>query len=419
MNLSRNSLETIDSNWCHHFHSLKTLIFDHNKISTVENCTSNFNIDFLSISHNHLKVLNGSLFPINLKKLNLSGNLIRMIENRPFQLLENLEVLDISKNKLENLPFALFVNLKNLTHLDVSFNNFAEINVGVFHGLGHLTFLNLSNINLPDIEAAVFFSMENLTEIDVSANGIVDLDTKTLFEFCSKLSHFSIDSNSFTCFDLSQIFMQAKAKNISISTGSSYTKTNILGISCVEEYQEPSNISKSTHQLKNFFDNDFKRSSFYKFFGSYKQSSRDDVKELIKVQKDFLKNITREISNSEKNILNNFLSEQRNNPNSENTDMFLQKLLTVIEADQGQHDERNLTSKLLTILEQQSEASAQRAENPEMEDMISSLGNLKLTFIIFMLILAVICIFVVYKRIFVYSETDDISLTDLPRGAYP
>ncbi|XP_045462948.1 leucine-rich repeat-containing protein let-4-like [Harmonia axyridis] len=319
LNLSRNSLESMDSNWCHHFHSLKNLILDHNRISTVENCTSNFNIDVLSFSNNNITILNGPLFPIKLRKLNLSGNLMKVLKNRPFQLLKNLEFLDISKNKLDNLPFELFVNLKKLSYLDVSFNNLVKINVGVFHGLVSLKFLNLA-----DIETGAFFSTKNLTEIDISGNAITDLDAKTLFKFCSKLAFLNIDGNSFTCSDLSQIFVQAEEKKISIYPGSSYGGTNFLGISCNEDYHGSSNVSKSTNQLENFFENGFKLSSFYKFFESFKQPSRNDNRELIEIQKDFIRNISSAISK----ILNDFLVEEKKIRRTENTDIYLQKLLS-------------------------------------------------------------------------------------------
>lgn len=393
LNLSRNSLEIMDSNWCLHFHSLKNLIIDHNKIKSLVNCTSNVNMDILSISNNLLNVLDSSKFPTNLKILDVSANQIAEIKNKPFENLSKLRILNLSKNKLNNLPFELFVNLKNLTHLDVSSNNLMTVNQGVFHGLISLKFLNLSSIDASNIEGRVFYSAQNLIDIDLTKNNLIDIDIESLFGFCENLQYLRLDGNSFTCTDLSKILLQAEKRNVSTSYGVSYGKTNMNGIECFEDQYDP---KSNQSYVMDFFERDFKKSSFFKYFSAFKQPPQNNFQEFLEIEKELLKNISGTMEKWVEKVIEDLTSEREDRRKIEETSRLLQRMMKIIESEEGSSKNNNLTSELFTMLNQENRA-ALTAENSDMQSVTSALNSLNLMFFVCILLFIAFCVVRFFK----------------------
>jgi hypothetical protein len=108
---------------------------------------------------------------VNLKKLNLTLNLLTCLPNQIWNL-KNLTELSLSSNQLTSLPEQIG-NLKNLTSLHLSSNQITSLPEQIGN-LENLTVLDLSSnefINLPE----QIRNFQNLKELDLSYNNFINL----------------------------------------------------------------------------------------------------------------------------------------------------------------------------------------------------------------------------------------------------
>jgi len=114
VNASHNTVKWFDQELPH----LQKLNLSHNRIHLFKFDRLRENLQFLDLSSNQLKSIDGGIFPLGLKVLRLKDNRIETIPDLP----EGLEEFDISDNKLKLLPNYP----KSLKVLDVS-SNYMEI----------------------------------------------------------------------------------------------------------------------------------------------------------------------------------------------------------------------------------------------------------------------------------------------------
>lgn len=166
------------------------------------------NIEFLDFSYNIMEKLEPELFKnlTKLKKLYLSNNKFKYLNNLDFKYLENLEELDISYNPIENLESDLFKNISKLKKLNLKFINSVAINLNIFKNLVNLEHLNIyyendefwnSNIYIPNKNLSNKISLDNLInlkELTINEN-IIILEDK-IFKNLINLEKLSILNNS-------------------------------------------------------------------------------------------------------------------------------------------------------------------------------------------------------------------------------
>ena len=114
VNASHNTIKWFDQE----LPNLQKLNLSHNRIHLFKFDRLRENLQFLDLSSNQLKSIDGGIFPPGLKTLRLKDNRIEIVPDLP----EGLEEFDISDNKLKFLPNYP----KSLKVLDVS-SNYMEI----------------------------------------------------------------------------------------------------------------------------------------------------------------------------------------------------------------------------------------------------------------------------------------------------
>lgn len=209
LDLSANSLSSLESGNFISQKALKVLILNNNRISALDSgCFQGLeNLRILTMSSNSLKgISRNSLTPLkHLEKLDISRNELISEALHPLafdSLKHNLKTLDLSHNRMSFLPEKTFYGLSNLSSLNLAFNGIgrSEEEEGVlrnnsFVHLTSLTELNLESNQIHSLQSHTFLGLENsLESLDLSSNHLEIIPT-TALSILSKLSRLSISRN--------------------------------------------------------------------------------------------------------------------------------------------------------------------------------------------------------------------------------
>lgn len=140
-------------------------------------------------------------FP-NLRFLNLSSNLINVLNSNHFSLLKNLEILILSKNTFEILKSRTFEHLINLREIEIENSIISFFGENLFSKLNKLKKMNLKNSKIFHIfdnflKNLIFLQNLNLFKSFLNEKNVI---SKLNFQFNKKLDF--VSSNYFTlcCF---------------------------------------------------------------------------------------------------------------------------------------------------------------------------------------------------------------------------
>ena len=160
--------------------SLRSLHLAHNRIATLRQSVSFYGeLRRLDLSHNVLHSLGLLHFqPLGqLEWLNVSNNLVSSLEPESFTGLRSLAVLDLSANRLTRLTDDLFAELPSLTTLVLSRNKIQSVAPGSFESLRHLHTLHLEDNNLGHVPSAALLPLASkLRLLHLSKNLIEALE---------------------------------------------------------------------------------------------------------------------------------------------------------------------------------------------------------------------------------------------------
>ncbi|XP_078048423.1 podocan-like [Augochlora pura] len=125
LDLSDNHLEYVPANLLYHRHTLQTLILKGNMIEELSDVGGLTNLKKLSLSSNGIRRVQ-NLGSSSLEILALRDNRIEEISAATFAMLPLLKELDLSYNRLESLPLNWMSGLSKLERLDLNSNRFAR-----------------------------------------------------------------------------------------------------------------------------------------------------------------------------------------------------------------------------------------------------------------------------------------------------
>lgn len=151
--LSNNAITTIHENAFQNLTELRTLLLDHNHISsqTLKSSTLSWlpKLETLLLGNNALQEINGYWFQNSkqLKVLQLEGNMLSTLNSSTFSMsdLSSLETLDLSENFITHVGQHSFRNLPQLRTLDLSRNRLENI---IPDALSYLPWLSELNLDL-------------------------------------------------------------------------------------------------------------------------------------------------------------------------------------------------------------------------------------------------------------------------------
>lgn len=179
--------------------SLRSLHLAHNRIASLRQSVSFYGeLRRLDLSHNVLHSLGLLHFqPLGqLEFLNVSNNLVASLEPESFTGLKSLTVLDLSANRLTRLTDDLFAELPALVMLDLSRNKIQTVSAGAFESLRQLHTLHLEDNNLGHVPTAALVPLAgSLRSLYLSKNLIESLEDRA-FRHLARLRVLRLNDNA-------------------------------------------------------------------------------------------------------------------------------------------------------------------------------------------------------------------------------
>jgi hypothetical protein len=159
-------------------------------------------VSVLNVSFNVLKAIaeDALLSYESVRYLYLQYCKIFNINEKAFQILENLTVIDLSSNRLTSISPNLFSGNQKLDKLILQSNELRtlQLNTTILNGPSSLSFLDLQSCYLSNISSKTFSSLRNLTSLDISRNNLNFLDPDTLSSH-EKLKDVNLENNPWMC----------------------------------------------------------------------------------------------------------------------------------------------------------------------------------------------------------------------------
>ena len=150
----------------------------------------------IDLSHNVITVIDNSLFQMNrrLRTIILSNNLLDSIDRTSFSMLEYLEFLDLSYNRIEILN-EHFLDVKYFGILFLNNNKIRHISHSAFDSLPFLSVLSLSDNEIEELDYRVFNGTQLLQHLNLSHNKIRKLNANVLSPL-TKLRTLCLNNNN-------------------------------------------------------------------------------------------------------------------------------------------------------------------------------------------------------------------------------
>lgn len=139
-------------------------------------------LEQLEVIHSQLRSLAGERLHSNipaLTHLDVSYNLINVLNNTSLKGLNHLQVLDLRHNPLNNVHAESFQGLNSLTYLDMSASSLSKLNRRWLVDAANLQQLIVSNASLEQLPR---LSGDHLILFDASRNALIDLPDKMVSE---------------------------------------------------------------------------------------------------------------------------------------------------------------------------------------------------------------------------------------------
>ena len=182
MTLNRNNLKRIEPGDFDGLPNLTRVYLRDTKLEviSVEVLKSLRNLTVLSLKDCLLQKL--PIFPqgMQLRALNVDGNLLKSIANKTFANLEHLVTLTINNNQISNIHEDSFMDLNKLKKLYLNNNFLRLIPDNLFVDLKNLEVLNLADNNLFYLQSMVFKGLKKLQHLVLEKNDLVEMDKNSL-----------------------------------------------------------------------------------------------------------------------------------------------------------------------------------------------------------------------------------------------
>lgn len=184
---------------------VKSLVFENPKLlpASFNDCP---NLQVLVIKGYEHKKLESKIFRgiFNLKTLNVTKNILTVLNGNEFDDLRSLEILNLKSNAITDIPTEEFSTLVELKELYLDENEIKALDKRTFVNNVNLETLSLSSNRIVKLQYKTFASLHKLREIDLSLNGLTTLqsaifsnniDLERLYLYNNNLHH--IESSIF------------------------------------------------------------------------------------------------------------------------------------------------------------------------------------------------------------------------------
>lgn len=198
VDLSQNRLEFLPETLLHQSApSLLHLALAQNRITHIDALQfQNFSsLRSLDLSSNRLSEIGKATFVglASLVELNLRNNSIYQVDSSAFNLTPQISEISFSRNLLNEVPAAI-KRLFKLKRLDLSHNQIRRVEEYLFSALPHLDKLDFSHNRLTSVDSSILSELPRLTYLSLSHNAI-DYLAEYAFAKCPKLQYLDLSTN--------------------------------------------------------------------------------------------------------------------------------------------------------------------------------------------------------------------------------
>jgi len=175
-------VKSVDKNFLQQCRNLEsfTILRTETKLIPALLFSQNLKLKTLDLSKNTITTVNENAFIHNkeLIYLSLDENKISTLQPNTFKPLTKITYLGLRGNKIKSLNQLWFETLSNLKYLDLGANGITDLPKNIFSHLGNLRKLYLDNNKLTTIHSDSFGAGRELSEIHLDYNKINSIDEK-------------------------------------------------------------------------------------------------------------------------------------------------------------------------------------------------------------------------------------------------
>lgn len=138
---------------------------------------SMWHLESLTLIANQVTTIEPRAFAdlVNVKSLELQGNLIKTLDQNLFQTMDELESLDLGNNKIVNIVPLAFVNLVKVNTLNLQGNSIETLDEELFQTMSKLETLDLSRNQIQLLSPSTLAIPDsNIQLIDLTGNICID-----------------------------------------------------------------------------------------------------------------------------------------------------------------------------------------------------------------------------------------------------
>lgn len=272
----RNVLFEADCYFLSNFSGLETLCIQSSDINFPIKVKNLMNLVKIDLSFNKIKNISFENL-INLKILNLNGNLLEKIDEKMFQDLRKLEEIYLKFNRIKFISKNSFKDLESLRKLDISQNGEIKFDCN-FRNLNKLLFLNLGQNLINTIEIN---GLEKLEYLNLGSAKIIKLNSLNELKFLEIESDLVPDISKFPNLNILIIknvkyfSLDKNLKNLKfliIKVDKSTNLTKAVDLHNINHLTELTNIK--IHSSIQFSSFDIKE-YFAKYLNNFDQASID------------------------------------------------------------------------------------------------------------------------------------------------
>lgn len=178
----------------------------------------------LNLKKNHLTTFKGEFFitwksnGTSIEKMDLSDNQISYLFPTSFKVHPNLRVINLARNKFNFFPGELIIGLEYLQEIDLSGNVLKTLDEFDFGRLPRLKILKLNDNDIEIVSETAFHNSTQLQVIDLSNNNVEKIGERT-FQGLNRIERLNLKNNSLSELP-DNIFDRAKVRmleNINLS----------------------------------------------------------------------------------------------------------------------------------------------------------------------------------------------------------
>uniref|UniRef100_A0A8C1YYM5 Uncharacterized protein n=1 Tax=Cyprinus carpio TaxID=7962 RepID=A0A8C1YYM5_CYPCA len=211
LDLSLNHLSAIRPRAFHSTQRLRILLLNDNVIAVLADGAFSLleGLLRLDLSRNRISFLSEGFSQglSSLRDLSLAENRLTSLDSSCFVHFDALQRLNLSHNAIETIKMRAFGSMSTLRQLQLNSNNLTVLKNGIFSMLRNLEVLNLHHNQIHYLDVGVLSPLTSLALLDLTNNNLSTIQFMTFLSLKTSSTHIILQGNPWNCdCDLQRVF---------------------------------------------------------------------------------------------------------------------------------------------------------------------------------------------------------------------